>query len=276
MGKLVKNLVKKKGIAIKKIAKPLVSISFWVMLLINMSLAQAGEVTVAVASNALQALKDIKQRFEKSTGNTVLISSGSTGKLYTQIINGAPFDVFLAANSREPERLEQAKAIVPGSRITYAEGRLVLWAHGKIEGASGDSSLLSQYLSSPKLSRITLANPKTAPYGLAAQQYLQNTQQWNAIQGKLIRAENVTQAFQFTQSQNVQLGFVALSQIKGFPQPINEDEYWLVPQNYYAPIEQQGVLLKRAEHNTAAQKFMSYLKSAEVKQLLHDRYGYGA
>jgi len=226
-----------------------------------------------VASNALQAMKDIKKRYEKKTGNTILISSGSTGKLYTQIINGAPFDIFLAANAREPKRLEQAKAIVPGSRITYAIGRLVLWNNAIVNNNGKSVSLL---LSSPDIMRFTLANPKTAPYGLAAKQFLQSMQLWNSLRGKLIQAENVSQAFQFIQSKNVQLGFVALSQIKGYRGNIKKSDYWLVPQKYYKPIEQQGVLLSHAATNAAARQFMDYLKSQEVKQLLQERYGYGA
>jgi molybdate transport system substrate-binding protein len=242
-------------------------------LVFNAGVSAAAEVSVAVASNALQAMKDIKGRYEKATGNTVLISSGSTGKLYAQIVNGAPFDIFLAANTREPLRLEKAKAIVPGSRMTYAVGRLVLW-NNALQVKVG--APIQQLLSSSDLKRITLANPRTAPYGFAAQELLQSLKLWDAIQGKLIRAENVTQAFQFTQSQNVQLGFVALSQIKGYQGHVKENDYWLVPQKYYTPIEQQGVLLLHASNNVAARQFMEYLKTPQVKQLLQERYGYGA
>ena len=242
-------------------------------LVFGAGVSAAGEVSVAVASNALQAMKDIKGRFEKSSGNKVLISSGSTGKLYTQIVNGAPFDIFLAANAREPQRLEQAHGIVPGSRVTYAIGRLVLW-NNALHGASG--ATIQQLLASADLKRITMANPKTAPYGYAAQEMLQALKLWDGVQGKLIRAENVTQAFQFTESQNVQMGFVALSQIKAYQGQIKESDYWLVPQKLYKPIEQQGVLLLRAKDNVAAKQFMDYLRSAEVRQLLQERYGYGA
>jgi len=240
--------------------------------------AQAEEVSVAVASNALQALNEIKKRFEKNTGIKVSVSSGSTGKLYTQIVNGAPYDIFLAANSSEPLRLEQANATVSGSRFTYAVGRLVLWSNSTpIQPVTnGSAAPISQLVDSSSLKRITLANPKTAPYGLAAQQYLQSMKLWDALQNKLVRAENVTQAFQFIQSQNVQLGFVALSQIKAYPGHINEKDYWLVPQQLYTPIEQQGVLLQRASDNNAAKQFMKYLASPEVKKLLRERYGYDA
>ena len=249
------------------------TLSLFIILLFNNSWVAAGEVSVAVASNALQAVKEIKARFEKKTGDKVLISSGSTGKLYTQIVNGAPFDIFLAANAREPKRLEQAHDIVPGSRKTYAVGRLVLWNNSQQEKSG---TTVQQLLSSPDLKRITLANPKTAPYGYAAQQYLQAMKLWETLQSKLIRAENVTQAFQFTQSQNVQLGFVALSQIKGYQRKINANDYWLVPQKFYNPIEQQGVILMRAKNNASAKELMSYLHSKQIKQLLAEHYGYGA
>ena len=236
--------------------------------------ALAEEVSVAVASNALQAVNEIKKQFEKTTGNRVLVSSGSTGKLYTQIVNGAPYDIFMAANSREPERLEKGNAIIPGTRMTYAKGRLVLWRHASANATANPESLRN-YLDSANFNRLTLANPKTAPYGYAAQEFLIHEKIWNQIQSKLIRAENVTQAFQYIQSQNADLGFVAYSQIKAYTKPADGSSYWLVPENLYTPINQQAVLLKHAQGNLAAREFMNYLSSPKIVKLLKDNYGYG-
>ncbi|WP_455218511.1 molybdate ABC transporter substrate-binding protein [Kaarinaea lacus] len=231
----------------------------------------AEQINIAVASNALSALKVISSEFEKQTGHSVQISSGSTGKLYAQIIHGAPYDIFLAANEREPKKLEQSHLIVPNSRFTYVLGKLVAW--------SSDASLLNandinSVLVSSAVNRIAVANPKTAPYGLAAQQALQKLGVWNSLQAKIIRGENVSQTYQFAMTRNAQIGFVARSQIHNEIKSTN-GSYWEVPEALYASIRQQAVLLLRAQNKTAAAEFIEFIRSKKVKEILVKQFGYG-
>ena len=231
----------------------------------------ANQVNIAVASNALAALKEISAEFTKQTGHTVEISSGSTGKLYAQIINGAPYDVFLAADESTPQKMEQAHLIVPNSRFTYALGKLVAW--------SDDASLLKSadmksILLSPSVTRIAIANPKTAPYGLAAQQAMEKLGIWNSLQAKMIRGENVSQTFQFAASKNANIGFVAKSQIMNTIAQ-NKGSYQEVPAELYEPIRQQAVWLLRALHNTAAKEFVIFMRNDAAKSILMNQYGYG-
>lgn len=247
--------------------------SFTVLLLFFGIVSQcfAEQITVAVASNALSALRVISSEFEKQTGHSVQISSGSTGKLYAQIVNGAPFDIFLAANEREPKKLEQLHLIVPNSRFTYALGKLVAW--------SPDASLfqvkeINEVLVSKTVMRIAIANPRTAPYGMAAEQALQKLGVWAQLQVKIIRGENVSQTYQFAMTKNAQVGFVAKSQIQNDAKH-PEGSYWEVPEELYAPISQQAVLLLRSQHKTAANEFIEFIKSDKVKDILTKQFGYG-
>jgi molybdate transport system substrate-binding protein len=230
----------------------------------------ADTLKVAVASNALKAVEDIARRFEQSTGHKILISAGSTSKLYTQILNGAPFDVFLAANEREPEALQKQNLIIPGSRFTYAVGRLVLFSKDTQRiGQDGAS-----FLHSGKFQRLAIANPETAPYGKAAQQVLQALDLWQSISTKLVRGENIGQAFQYTATGNVDAGFVALADVKQLAADAG-GSYWLVPQTLYAPLRQQAVILKRSGYPETAQTFLNYLQSEATKKILQQDYGYG-
>ena len=231
----------------------------------------AEQINIAVASNALSALKVLSKEFEKQTGHRVRISSGSTGKLYAQIVNGAPYDIFLAANEREPKKLERSHLIVPNSRFTYVLGKLVAW--------SADTALLqtrdvNNVLVSKSVVRIAIANPKTAPYGLAAQQVLQKLGVWDPVQGKIIRGENVSQTYQFAMTNNAQIGFIAKSQVQS---EINNPKgsYWEVPEELYASIRQQAVLLLRSQHKLAAGEFIEFIKSEKVKAILVKKFGYG-
>lgn len=241
------------------------------LFIVSMSQVTLAEhVSVAVASNALKALQSIKKEFEKNTKHTLTISSGSTGKLYAQIINGAPFDVFLAANVSEPGHLEEKDYIVKHSRFTYARGRLALCS----TTLSLDEAIATQYLSSGNFSRLALASPKTAPYGKASKEVLKKLKAWDTNIRKFIKGENISQAYQFTASGNVQMGFVALAQIwNNNTSALNK--CWQVPENYHSALEQQAVWLKRAENNPAAKAFVDYLKSVQVKKILSNDFGYG-
>lgn len=206
------------------------------------------------------------KQFEASTGHQVSASFGSTGKLYAQILNGAPFDVFMAADSQRPKLLESDGVGVSGSRFTYAKGKLVLWS----PKASAFNSPIT-YLHDQPFSRLAIANPKTAPYGLAAKQALEHLKLWSSLQAKLVRGDSIAQTFQFIVSGNAQAGLVALSQVKAWS---NQDgTVWHIPQSYYAPIDQQAILLKRGVDNAAARDWLAFLQSPEAAVIIQS-YGY--
>jgi len=232
-------------------------------------IAGAADVQVAVAANFLSTGRTLATRFEADHGDHVLISSGSTGKLYAQISHGAPYDVFLAADAHRPAVLEREGLTVPGSRFTYARGRLVLWSRDprRID-AQGEVLVQGQ------LQRIALANPKTAPYGTAARAVLIHLNLWQPYQSRLVRGENVGQTFQFAASGNVGAAFVALSQVRQLP-TAQRGSHWLVPESLYPPIEQQAVLMRRAAGNDAARAFVRFLRSAQARELI-TAAGYGA
>jgi len=224
----------------------------------------AGQVSIAVSSNFLSSAKKIASQFEATTGHKVQMSSASTGKLYAQILNGAPYDIFLAANKSEPQRLEEEGRVLAGSRFTYARGILALFS------IQAEKSLTIEQVNSS--ARIAIANPLLAPYGVAADQVLR--QYSKAVEPRnLIRAENVGQVFLYTVSQNVDMGFVALSQIIEAYDKIPVGKVWIPNQKYYTPIEQQAVLLKRAKDNAAAHAFYDFLQSVKTQALIH-KMGY--
>lgn len=216
--------------------------------------AQAERVTVAVAANFAVTLRDLQTDFEDATGHALRVVSGSTGKLYAQIVNGAPFDVFLAADAREPQRLEAEGLMLPGNRFTYALGSLVMWRQGKPHRGP----LQAAALRDSELRRLALANPKTAPYGRAAVEVLQALGLYERLRGRIALGENVAQAYQFVATGNAELGFVARSQVLAEPK---SGDYWLVSTELYRPIRQQGGLLQRARENAAAVAFVEFLKS---------------
>jgi len=227
--------------------------------------AEAMEVRVAVASNFIGPLQDLAARFHATTGANVVVSAGSTGKLYAQIKNGAPFDVFLAANAREPGRLEAEGAAVPGARFTYARGRLALWCISAQTQEGARACLQGD----PR--RIAIANPRLAPYGRAAESAMAALAL--DLSGRIVNGENIAQAFQLVWSGNVSAGFVALSQVKN--RAGLRGAYWVVPPELHAPIDQQAVLLVRAKDNAAARAFLDYLKSAEARVVI-EGFGYDA
>jgi molybdate transport system substrate-binding protein len=245
-----------------------VSFSFICLQLLS-SQVQATEIRVAVASNFLQPLQTLARAYEQTSGDKIIISAGSTGKLYAQIINGAPFDIFLAANSSEPEKLEKEGFAVSGSRFTYARGRLVLW---NPKGVNPQRTLQA-VLQAADFNRLSLANPVTAPYGAAAISVLQKFNLEQSLSGKLLRGENISQAYQYVASGAADLGFIALSQIKtGNGEP--PGAYWLVDESLHAPIVQQAVLIKSSAHPKQAQAFLNYLQGGQGKAMI-EKFGYG-
>ena len=227
--------------------------------------AFAGQVRVAVASNFAETIRAIAERYEEQTGHSVLISTGSTGKHYAQIRHGAPFDVFLAADARRPALLEEEGIARPGSRYTYAIGKLVLW--------SPEAGMVDQHgrvLEQGGFRYLAIANPKLAPYGRAAQQLLESRGLWADMQGRLVRGENIGQTYQYVASGNAELGLVAYAQIRQ-PDLAATGSFWLVPQDLYDPIEQQAVLLKDKD---IARDFLGYIRSDEGRTIIRS-YGYG-
>jgi len=234
--------------------------------LLHVSDALAKELRIAVASNFLLPLKALSKNFKESTGHKVVVISGSTGKLYAQIKQGAPFDILLAADSIRPELLEKEGIGVPGSRFTYAVGRLVLWSKDSKLPLKNDLQVLNH----KNFRYLAIANPKTAPYGKAAEQVLRKKGFWEQIQNRLVRGENISQTFQFVMTGNADIGFIALSQLRknqglGFS--------WIVPQEWHDPIQQQCILLKRAKTNKAAQQFLNFIKSNRIQKQI-ESYGY--
>ena len=225
----------------------------------------ADQIQVAVASNFTSAIKQIKQQFESKTGHEVILAFGSTGKHYAQIKNGAPFDLFLAADVRRPKLLEEEGNAIAGTRYTYALGRVVLWS-----ARPGYVDDKGEVLKNREYTYLAITNPKLAPYGQAAKEVLLAMSLWEELRPIMVRGENVAQTFQFIKSGNAALGFVAYSQIKQ-PSAEMSGSYWEVPQSMYRPIEQQAVILKESE---AARQFWNYLKGQDARRVI-EAYGYG-
>lgn len=223
-----------------------------------------GSIRVAVASNFVATLEDISSAFEAQSPYHVTLVLGSTGKHYAQIHNGAPLDIFFAADVRRPKLLEEEGLVVAGSRFTYAIGKLVLWSPMEGYVAADGESLLPR-----DCRHLAIANPQLAPYGRAAQEVLRARGLWETLSGQLVQGENIGQAFQFVDSGNAEVGFVAYSQVKRPQEPI-QGSMWLVPEELYTPIEQQVVLLRES---AAAHAFLDFVRSAPAREILHG-YGY--
>jgi molybdate transport system substrate-binding protein len=226
--------------------------------------AFAGETKVAVAANFTEPAKEIAAKFEAKTGDKVVLSFGSSGQFYTQIANGAPYEVFLSADSERPTKAEADGLAVAGSRFTYATGRLVLWSK-----TPGLIDAKGAVLAKGGFEKLSIADPKAAPYGLAAVETLTKLKLYDTLKPKIVQGSSITQAFQYVQTGAAEVGFVALSQV------INETggSRWLVPAADHTPIDQQAVLLKTGADNATAKAFLQYLKSKDAKAIIK-RYGY--
>ncbi|MCX7175922.1 MAG: molybdate ABC transporter substrate-binding protein [Proteobacteria bacterium] len=228
--------------------------------------ARADELSVAVAANFTAPLQKIAPEFEKDTGHKIVAAYGSTGKFYAQIKNGAPFEVLLAADDETPTRLVKEGSAVAGSQFTYAIGKLVLWsAKPALVDGAGD------ILKKGGFDHIALANPKLAPYGAAAVEAMKALGVYDALQPKLVMAENIAQAHQFISSGNAVLGFVALSQV--LKDEKMEGSAWLVSANLYSPIRQDAVILEKGKGKPAAAALLNYLKGDKAKAVVKS-FGY--
>jgi molybdate transport system substrate-binding protein len=230
--------------------------------------ANAGEVNAAVAANFTAPVQQIAELFQKETGHTVKFSFGSSGKFYSQIKEGAPFDVFLAADEKNPKLLEEEGLAVKDTRFVYALGKLVLWS-----AQSGFVDNKGAVLGKGSYNKIAYADPKLAPYGLAAQETLQKLKLWDTVQSKLVTGESITQTFQFAATGNADMAFVALAQITKDGKII-DGSYWLVPADMYNPIKQSAIELSAAKDKAAAQAFLKFLKSEKALAIIRN-FGYG-
>ncbi|HIK81140.1 MAG TPA: molybdate ABC transporter substrate-binding protein [Porticoccaceae bacterium] len=226
--------------------------------------ALSDEIRVAVASNFATAMKALTVEFEKTTAHHVVLSFGSTGKHYAQIKNGAPFDVFLAADAARPALLEELGIALIGSRTTYARGKLVLST-----SKPDINDIKETLLNSQDIRHLALANPKLSPYGLGAKQVMVKLDIWPKLQTKLVRGENIAQTFQFVHSGNAELGFVAYSQAVN-PKRSVQGSFWIPPQSLYSPIDQQAVLLNDKQ---ASKDFLRFLEGSLARQIIQN-YGY--
>jgi len=229
------------------------------------SVAWTAEARVAVAANFIAAATEIGDRFERNSDHRVSFSFGSTGQLYAQISQGAPFDVFLAADRKRPERAVTERLAVAGSRFTYATGRIVLF--------SRDPDLVrnASTLEAAKVTRIAIANPVTAPYGAAAVAAMRALGVYAQLEPRLVQGHTIAQVHQFVETKNAELGFVALSQVILH----QEGSRWLVPETLHPEIAQDAVLLEHGAHNEAASRFIDFLRGPEAAAVKR-KYGYGS
>ncbi len=228
------------------------------------SLVQAADTQVAVAANFTAPAKEIAAAFHAATGHTATLSFGSSGAFYTQIANGAPFEVFLSADADRPAKAEKDGLAVPGSRFTYAVGRLVLYSTtpGLVDPAGA-------VLKTGAFTHIAIADPAAAPYGAAAMETMKRLDVAAALAPKIVTGSSITQAYQFVATGAAELGFVAASEVVAVP----GGSRWLVPSTLHAPIVQQAVLLKTGAANPVAPAFAAFLRSPPAVAVIR-RYGY--
>ena len=243
-------------------ARRLVALVLTALLTVSMDVAAqqaaANVLTVAAAADLQPALPDLVAAFERKSRKRVRISFGSSGSLFAQIQNGAPFDVFLSADTEYPRRLEAAGLTQADSLSVYAIGHVVVWTP---KGSALDLERRGlKALTAPEAKRIALANPAHAPYGRAAEAALKGSGMYEQVKSKLVLGDNVAQAANFVRTRNAQAGFLALSMAQSQRLQI-EGQYWLVPQELYPRMEQAGVVLKSSKKTAIAEEFMQFLLS---------------
>lgn len=250
----------------KKISRCFITLAF---IAVNVK-SHADTTLVAVAANFTKPMAEIAAAFEKSTGHSAKLSFGSSGKFVAQIENGAPFEVFLSADDTNPAKLQQDGFALTKSNFTYAIGKLVLWS-----ATANKVDAQGQVLSQGGFKHLALADPKLAPYGVAAVEVLKSKKLLEKLTPLFVQGENIAQTYQFVSTGNAELGFVALSQVldaeKG---KIVTGSSWQIPENLYTPLRQDAVLLKKGEANPAALALLKFLKS-EAALAIIKKYGYG-
>lgn len=227
----------------------------------------SAEVLVAVAANFTTPMQQIAADFERDTGHKAVLSFGATGKFYAQIVNGAPFEIFLSADAGTPQKLEKEGHAVAGSRFTYAVGTLALWS-SKADFVDAGGEVLR----SGDFRHLAIANPKTAPYGAAAIATLSKLGLLDAVQSRFVQGENIAQTLQFVSTGNADLGFVALSQV--FKDgAITSGSAWVIPADFHDPILQDAVILTKGKNKPAAAALMAYLKGDTARAVIKS-FGY--
>lgn len=224
-------------------------------------MAVAEEARVAVAANFASPIKAIVAAFEKDSIHTIQLSIGSSGKLFAQIQNGAPYDILLSADTTKPDKLVQSNLAIADSRFTYAIGRLVLWHTHNLQA--------KQLLETGNYTRLAIANPRLAPYGRAARETLKQLELFD--QEKIVSGENISQTYRYVASGNADMGLVALSQVIVDGQL--PEGAWLVPKSLHTPIRQDAVLLDHGKANEAAMALLEYLRSEQAVSIIR-QYGY--
>ena len=233
------------------------------------SRGQGAQISVAAAADITFALNDIARDYESQTHNKVKIVYGSSGNFFSQIQNGAPFDVFLSADVEYPHKLQAGGLVEPETLYRYAIGEIALWCPASL--GLDLKNRTWRALLDPSVQKIAMANPAHAPYGRAALTALQRSGVYSQVQPKLVFGENISQAAQFVQSGNAQMGIVALS--LALSPPMKSGETWEIPGDMHEPIEQAAVVLKRAKDKPAARSFVNFLKSDTARGILVD-YGF--
>jgi molybdate transport system substrate-binding protein len=213
---------------------------------------------VAVAANFTEPAKEIAALFKQKTGHEAVLSFGASGAFFTQITHGAPFEVFLSADSERPKAAVDGGFAVAGSLFTYAIGKLVLWSR-VIDVTDGEAALKAG-----KFQKLSIANPVSAPYGTAAVETMKALGVYDALKPKIVEGNSIAQAFQFVDTRNAELGFVALSQLHGQ----TEGTRWEVPLRLHAPIRQDAVLLKTGADSEASKAFLAFLKGPEARAII--------
>lgn len=225
--------------------------------------ARGADTNVAVAANFTEPAKEIARLFESKTGHKAILSFGATGQFYAQITQAAPFQVFLSADQSTAKKLVDDALAVGDSLFTYAVGKIVVF--------SKDPDLVKgeQTLREATFNKIAIANPETAPYGAAAIEAMKALGVYDKLSGKIVQGSNISQTFQFVDTGNAEIGFVALSQVIARP----GGSRWIVPANLYAPIRQDAVLLRDGAGNAAARDFIAFLKGPDAAAVI-ERFGY--
>lgn len=237
----------------------LISCVIGILAVFGLHQARAEKVNIAVATNFIETAKEIARLFQEKTGHEAVLSFGASGQLYTQIKEGAPFQVFLSADNMRPKKLVDEGFGLQGEEFTYAIGRLVLWSR------KPGLVLSEETLRRGDFDKIAIANPVAAPYGAAAIEVMKAIDVYAALQPKIVQGASIAQTFQFVNTDNAELGFIALSQIPN----LNEGSRWIVPGKYYKTIYQDAVLLKSGEQNHAARMFLNFLRSPVVRSIIH-------
>ncbi|HEX9742755.1 MAG TPA: molybdate ABC transporter substrate-binding protein [Nitrospiraceae bacterium] len=248
-----------------KLGIPAVSALAACVLWLAAAQASAAEVVVAAASDLNFAFKEVITQFERQTGTEVRLTLGSSGNLFSQIQNGAPFDLYFSADIRYPQKLEQSGHGVPASLYQYAVGRIVVWT--RKQSALAVESRGMEVLLDPSIRRIAIANPKHAPYGRAAEAALKHFQVYEPVRAKLVLGENISQAAQFVESGAADVGIIALS-LALAPAMTDLGRFWMVPAEAHPPLEQGAVLLKNGANQDAARAFLEFIKGTEGRDIM--------